>query len=132
MSQKQDKQRIYNSREWRQIRDAKKDKDPLCELCLKRGKWVQAQAVHHIIPIETATDFRQMKELAFRFSNLLSVCYECHAEIHKALKSQTREGHQRASQAAVDRWLDRHKAKGEAEPTNMSDKEFKDIVNARD
>ena len=132
MSQKQDKQRIYNSKEWRKIRDAKKAANPLCELCLERGKWVPTQAIHHIIPIETATDFRQMKELAFRYSNLMSVCFECHAKIHKELKSQTREGHQRASNAAVDRWLAKHQAKPEGEATPISDDEFKNIVNARD
>ena len=49
-----------------------------------------------------------MKELAFRYDNLMSLCYQCHSDIHKALDSRTRAGHQRASQAAVDRWLARH------------------------
>lgn len=132
MSQKEDKQRIYNSKEWRMVRNAKREHDPLCELCLERGKWVPTQAIHHIIPIETATDFRQMKELAFRYSNLMSVCFECHAKIHKELKSQTREGHQKASQAAVDRWLAIHKAKTGGQTTGMTDEEFKAIVNMRD
>lgn len=109
MSQKQDKMRIYNSKEWRLVRNAKLEKNPLCEVCAERGKIVAAQCVHHIIPIETATDFTYMKELAFRFDNLLSCCFQCHSEIHQTLKSRTREGHQRASQAAVNRWIDKHK-----------------------
>ena len=109
MSQKKDKMRIYNSKEWRLVRNAKLEKNPLCEVCAERGKIVAAQCVHHIIPIETATDFTYMKELAFRFDNLLSCCFQCHSEIHQTLKSRTREGHQRASQAAVNRWIDKHK-----------------------
>ena len=109
MSQKKDKMRIYNSKEWRLVRNAKLEKNPLCEVCAERGKIVAAQCVHHVIPIETATDFTYMKELAFRFDNLLSCCFACHSEIHQTIKSRTREGHQRASQAAVDRWVDRHK-----------------------
>ena len=109
MSQKQDKQRIYNSKEWRLVRNAKLEKNPLCEVCAERGKIVAAQCVHHIIPIETATDFTYMKELAFRFDNLLSCCYQYHSEIHQTLKSRTREGHQRASQSAIDRWINKHK-----------------------
>ena len=109
MSQKKDKMRIYNSKEWRLVRNAKLEKNPLCEVCAERGKIVAAQCVHHIIPIETASDFTYMKELAFRFDNLLSCCFQCHSEIHQTLKSRTREGHQRASQAAVNRWIDKHK-----------------------
>ena len=109
MSQKKDKMRIYNSKEWRMVRNAKLEKNPLCEVCAERGKIVAAQCVHHVIPIETASDFTYMKELAFRFDNLLSCCFQCHSEIHQTLKSRTREGHQRASQAAVNRWIDKHK-----------------------
>ena len=109
MSQKKDKMRIYNSKEWRLVRNAKLEKNPLCEVCAERGKIVAAQCVHHIIPIETASDFTYMKELAFRFDNLLSCCFQCHSEIHQTLKSRTREGHQRASQAALDRWINKHK-----------------------
>ena len=108
MSQKKDKQRIYNSKEWRLVRNAKRERSPLCEMCLEQDKWVPVECVHHIIPIETATDFEYMKELAFRYDNLMSLCHECHSKVHEALKSRTREGHQRASQAAVDRWLAKH------------------------
>lgn len=111
MSQKQDKQRIYNSKEWKLVRNAKLNKDPLCEECKRRDKWVSATCVHHIIPIETATNYQQMKELAFRFTNLMSLCYQCHSDIHKALNSRSREGHEKASQQALQRWIDKHEKK---------------------
>jgi 5-methylcytosine-specific restriction protein A len=111
MSQKQDKQRIYNSKEWKLVRNAKLNKDPLCEECKRRDKWVSATCVHHIIPIETATDYHQMQELAFRFTNLMSLCYQCHSDIHKALNSRSREGHAKATQTALDRWAEAHRQK---------------------
>jgi 5-methylcytosine-specific restriction endonuclease McrA len=108
MSQKQDKARIYNSKEWRDIRNAKKQRNPLCELCLEEGIAKAADCVHHVIPIETANNFAQMKELAFRFSNLQSLCYAHHSAVHQQLRSRSKEGHQRASQAALDRWIAKH------------------------
>ena len=104
MSQKEDKARIYNSKEWRLVRLAKLQRNPLCEVCMSKDKIVPAQAVHHIIPIETATDFAHMKDLAFRYNNLMSVCYACHSDIHKAMNSRTKEGHQRATATAIERW----------------------------
>ena len=109
MSKKKDKQQIYNSKEWHIVREAQLEAKPLCELCAQNGLVVSATCVHHIIPIETATDFAYMKELAFRQNNLMSLCYQCHSDIHKALNSRSREGHQRAAQAALERWIDRHR-----------------------
>ena len=106
--QTKDKQRIYNSREWRLLRDQKRRANPLCELCLANGKVVPTQAIHHKIPIETAQSFDEMKRLAFRYDNLQSLCYKCHSEIHQAMKSHTKEGHQKAADAALQRWISRH------------------------
>ena len=105
MSQKKDKMRIYNSKEWRLVRNAKLEKNPLCEVCAERGKIVAAQCVHHIIPIETASDWRYMCELAYRFSNLQSLCFACHGEIHRSLNSFSRDAHIKASANAVERWV---------------------------
>lgn len=111
MSQKQDKQRIYNSKEWRALRTAKLERDPLCEECKRRDKWVSATCVHHIIPIETAHTFEDMKRLAFcGLDGLQSLCYQCHSDIHKELNSRSREGHAKATQTALDRWAETHKA----------------------
>lgn len=128
MSQKQDKQRIYNSKEWKITRTAKLQRDPLCEVCKANGKIVAAQAVHHVIPIETASDFAYMQELAFRFSNLLSVCYQCHSDIHQQLNSRTREGHQRAAATAVERWAQLRAPRGSE---NEDESVNKDLPNVK-
>ena len=120
MSQKDDKRRIYNSREWIQIRNAKRNANPKCERCVELGKAAgvkkgfvsSVQVIHHKIPIETARNFEEMKALAFRWDNLQSLCFKCHSEIHEQLDSRSKEGHKRASQAALDRWIERHEKPG--------------------
>lgn len=109
MSQKQDKARIYNSAEWHRLREAKLESNPLCERCEEQGYVVSADCVHHKIPIETARNFEEMKKLAFcGLSGLQSLCYKCHSDIHKAMRSRSKEGHKKASDAALERWIDRH------------------------
>ena len=63
----------YN-RHWKRIRDAYVAEHPLCEECLKEGRTVPVEQVHHIIPLrEGGTS---------DFGNLISLCKECHARIH--------------------------------------------------
>ena len=112
MSQKQDKQRIYNSSEWRRLRDAKLEQQPLCERCLEQGYYVSARCVHHKVPIETARNYEEMKRLAFcAMSGLQSLCYQCHSDIHKVMNSRSKEGHKRASKASLERWINKHNKK---------------------
>ena len=116
MSQKEDKRRIYNSREWRRLRNAKREANPLCERCIAMGKaagvkdgWIRSvQVIHHKIPIETARNYEEMKRLAFMWDNLQSLCFKCHSEIHKQMNSRSKEGHKKASEAALERWIKRH------------------------
>ena len=116
MSQKDDKKRIYQSKEWKLLRNAKREANPSCERCLELGKaagvkkgWVRpVQVIHHKIPIETARNYEEMKAIAFRWDNLQSLCFKCHSEIHEQMKSRSKEGHKRASEAALERWKARH------------------------
>jgi 5-methylcytosine-specific restriction protein A len=63
----------YN-RTWKRIRDAYVAAYPLCEECLKQGRVVPVDQVHHIVPLrEGGTN---------DFSNLVSLCSACHARIH--------------------------------------------------
>ena len=41
-------QRLMNSREWRETRTSKLQRNPLCEEHYKVGKYVAASVVHHI------------------------------------------------------------------------------------
>ena len=122
MNQKKDKATIYNSRAWHELRTAKLRAQPLCERCLKEHGWiVSARCVHHIIPIETARTTEEMWRLALcDMSGLQSLCYKCHSDIHKAMRSRSREGHMRAVEAAQERRRE-HLLRRFAQPADPSD-----------
>lgn len=85
---------IYNTSHWRKLVAAKKMMNPLCERCLARqeGERVKAvEEIHHIIPMSRAANELQILELGFDPSNLMSVCCQCHEELHKELKSHKRK-----------------------------------------
>ena len=61
-------------RAWKRIRDSYVKEHPFCELCLKEGKFVPTEEVHHKVPLsEGGTHARD---------NLLALCKSCHARIH--------------------------------------------------
>ena len=108
--QAKDKASIYNSKEWQQLRIEKLRAQPLCEMHLKQGIIVAARCVHHIVPIETATTKEQMRVLAFcsnmpnPLDGLMSLCYDCHAKIHKEMGSNTKEVVKQRAEARQARW----------------------------
>ena len=110
----QDKQEIYNSREWKDLRIQKLRTYPFCEQCIKDGEAIgipggyirSATCVHHIVPIETARTKDEMKRLAFDVNNLRSLCFACHARIHKELGSNTAKIVRQRAEARQDRWAD--------------------------
>ena len=103
-----DKQDIYNSREWHELRIAKlRSTNGLCEECLKQGIVTPARCVHHIVPIETARTKDEMKRLAFDINNLRALCFACHAHIHKEMGSNTAKIVRQRAEARQDRWADK-------------------------
>ena len=109
-----DKSKIYNSREWKELRTMKLRANPLCEQCIKDGEAVgipggyvrSATCVHHIVPIETAKTKEEMRRLAFDKRNLMALCQSCHARIHKELGSNTAKIVRQRAEARQDRWAD--------------------------
>ncbi len=63
--------RGYNSK-WRRVRAAYLRKHPLCVICLRNGRYVQATVVDHIIP------HRNRPELMWDESNFQALCKSCH------------------------------------------------------
>ena len=107
--QKKDKAEIYNSREWRELRISKlRSTNGLCEECLKQGIVTSARCVHHIVPIKTARTKDEMKRLAIDcgLQGLKSLCFACHARIHKELGSNTAKIVRQRAEARQDRWAD--------------------------
>ena len=74
---------FYKSKQWQQCREYIMKRDAwLCQDCLKKGKTVPAEEVHHIIPLspENITD----PSITTNEENLISLCRECHRRRHGA------------------------------------------------
>lgn len=48
----------------------------MCQLCKKKGRYTRASTVHHI------KHLKEFPELALTDDNLISLCSECHEEVH--------------------------------------------------
>lgn len=48
----------------------------------KAGKTVPAEDVHHIISFMSTNDSVERKRLAYDYDNLMSLCKQCHQNIH--------------------------------------------------
>ena len=65
--------KIYNTT-WRKLRRVKLNSNPLYELCLAKGKVVQAEEVDHVKPVN------QYPELRLVYNNLQNLCVTCHSK----------------------------------------------------
>ena len=63
----------YNTAAWQRLRKAKLSVQPMCEVCLLRGRSVLAEAVDHIKAIKSGGDpFPAL-------DGLMSLCTSCHS-----------------------------------------------------
>ena len=104
VQQQKDKNEIYQSREWRELRVAKYRANPMCELCEADGISHSTEAIHHRHPIEDSSSMAEMRMWAFKWDNLVSVCRYHHAKLHKELKSNTKEVVKQRAEARHARW----------------------------
>ena len=75
--------RYHNSR-WKEIRSAQLHRQPLCEMCMKEGRYIPATLVHHIIPLsEGGTNAAD---------NLMSLCDSHHSKIHATNNFSVKNG----------------------------------------
>lgn len=79
---RQERQQIYTSAKWLKLREAKLMNNPLCELCLEKGIITPAIDIHHR---DSFMNYQGVMRLykAYDYSNLLSLCKECHSALHK-------------------------------------------------
>lgn len=97
--------RLMASAEWRKIRNAQLYKSPYCEECAKKGRYIQAEVVHHITEVETGRTEEEQRSLAYAESNLQSLCRRCHTKIHSEKKSHSKKAHKERSAARLSAWL---------------------------
>lgn len=83
--------KFYNSKAWKKCREAyKQSVNGLCERCLKAGKYVPGDEVHHKIYLtpENIDD----PYITLSFENLELLCSSCHSIEHNEKYSPLREG----------------------------------------
>lgn len=78
---REDRQKIYQSTRWKELRQSKLMQQPLCELCLAKGIVTPAIDVHHIDSFMNYTGTERLTK-AYDFTNLQSVCKLCHSSLH--------------------------------------------------
>lgn len=79
---------FYSTRQWKKCREAyKKSVGYLCEECLRNGKIVPAEDVHHIQKLtpQNVND----PSIALSFSNLMALCNPCHDKMHGRARRYT-------------------------------------------
>lgn len=76
-------QKIYQSKKWKKLREAKRLNQPICERCLQLGKTAPTVDIHHKIPFSKGETPFEISILAYSYENLMAVCTACHDYIHR-------------------------------------------------
>lgn len=87
--QKLIQQHVYSTTRWRHVRNSYFMQNPLCQRCLSQNRTTATQEIHHIIPLKTCNgDLNYLLQLAFDYDNLMSVCCQCHEDIHAEMRAK--------------------------------------------
>ena len=79
--ERKERHRVYTSASWRKLSDLKRRSDPLCEVCLMRGKVVPGEDVHHLRSF-TKMEGNEKIDAIHDYDNLITLCKACHRDIH--------------------------------------------------
>ena len=80
--------KYYNTSTWKQLRAWKMSTNPCCEMCMKYGRAVSAEHVHHKKIFGSGATDQEKWQLFTEPGNLISVCKDCHDEFHKQMRLQ--------------------------------------------
>lgn len=80
--------KLINTARWRKLRAEQLAIAPYCQECDRLGYVTPATCVHHITPVESAHNEAEQAALMFNPSNLESLCYYCHKQIHQNWRGQ--------------------------------------------
>lgn len=79
------RQKYYQNPQWKVLRKIKIQQNPLCERCLENEIVTPASDVHHIhSPFDGGLSEMERYRRLLDWNNLISLCRECHNEIHNA------------------------------------------------
>ncbi len=110
--------KMFNDKRWPAIKAFVWQRDGgLCRICKREGiengvdgGYIKSGfACHHVIPFESAKTQAEMERLFFDVNNIILVCKDCHAKIHREMKSHTKEKVMENKARGAERrasWLD--------------------------
>ena len=80
---RKERQAVYNTRRWKELRKLMVQEHPLCEDCLKRGVLTPSEEIHHLkSPFRKGLTPEEKDRLAYDPKNLVALCKECHIKRH--------------------------------------------------
>lgn len=82
-ARRKERQKVYQSKLYKILREEKRRSNPLCQVCELYGRVKLMEHVHHLVSFVGIEDPDRAKELAYDFSNLLSVCRAHHTALHE-------------------------------------------------
>lgn len=88
IASRKDRQKVYQTTRWQQLRKSKLFDNPLCELCSRHGVTTPAEDVHHIVSFMSTEDQVQRNRLAYDRNNLQSLCRACHQYQHRQVSEE--------------------------------------------
>ena len=79
--------KYYGNKIWENLRTLKLSQQPYCECCYKYiNRVVPATCVHHCVPFATGITEDDKWQLFTDYSNLMSLCDDCHKEVHRQMQ----------------------------------------------
>ena len=81
---------VYGTSQWRSLRIQYLMENPLCKICLMKEepKITSAFEVHHVISLNTESNYFRKRQIGFDPDNLQGLCSECHHELHNIQHSK--------------------------------------------
>lgn len=81
---RKERQEIYQSKMWKEVRKAYYEAHPLCERCLQEGRITPAHDIHHKLScFKRGLTEEEKYRRAFDPNNLMALCVECHIKEHR-------------------------------------------------
>lgn len=78
-----ERQKLYQSKRWKDLREYMVQKYPLCQDCLKEGRITPTSEIHHIkSPFVIGLTEEEKARRAYDENNLVALCRDCHIKRH--------------------------------------------------
>ena len=80
--------KYYGSKAWKDLRNWYISVHPLCENCMRYGRYVEADCVHHKQIFSHAVSQEDKYNLLLLPQNCMSLCESCHQEMHNIARTK--------------------------------------------